>query len=428
MAMLGNTFTSNRGVPRTFAHVVACALLVAAVAPQPAHAAEPGSPAVCADVRSADPTAADGTYTVLANGRSLTLYCHDMAGTPREYLDLVETGEDRNFAQYGAGGAAPGTDVRTRFTKLRIDPATLTVDVGDLTFATSTGSLLHANAPVTSMPYGVAMSCDHGVLGVGNIDLRGTPFSVADPFQVQGFDAGGSATPSAAGQVVDLTGQGMCGWIGAAPGGWQPMNPAPGHFDLELTVAATATSTTLSVSPDGPAQAGTEKTLTAKVTPDAVGTVVFSNGGAAVGDPVVVTGGVAATKVRLPAGTHALTARFVPTDPAAFVGSVSAPVSVAFYETGTRTQLVALPRSVPANGGVVLGVRVQPGDADGTVQFTDNGTNLGDRVPVRRGYVLVGARLPVGQHTLTAVFTPDDPVAYGPSTSAAADVTVRPGR
>lgn len=424
--MRGNESTSNRHVLRPFAPAVAGGLLVAAVAPLPAHAAEPSS--VCADVRSADPTAPDGTYTVLAGGRSLTLYCHDMAGTPREFIDLVETGEDRNFAQYGAGGASPGTDVRTRFTKLRIDPATLTVDVGDLTFATSTGTLQHAHAPVTSMPYGVAMSCDHGVLGVGNIDLRGTPFSVADPFEVQGFDAAGSSTPSADGQVVDLTGRGMCGWIGAAPGGWQPMNPAPGHFDLELTVAGTATSTTLTVSPDGPTQAGTEKTLTATVTPAAVGTVVFQNGGTAVGEPVAVTGGVASTKVKLPAGTHALTATFVPTDPAVFVGSVSEAVSLAFYETGTRTQFVAVPRSVPSNGGVVLGVRVQPGNADGTVQFKDNGTNLGNPVQVRRGYVLVGARLPVGAHSLTAVFTPDDSVAYGPSTSPAAEVTVRPGR
>lgn len=74
-----------------------------------------------------------------------------MAGTPREYLDLAATGENQNFSQYTAGGASPGTN---------IDPTTLTVDVGDLTFATSTGKLQHSSVTrgpsspyVTSMPY-----------------------------------------------------------------------------------------------------------------------------------------------------------------------------------------------------------------------------------------------------------------------------------
>ena len=190
----------------------------------------------CAQVHALAPLAPDGDYLLVAVGRVLTVYCHDMGGTPREYLSLVNTGPDRNFSQYTAGLASRGTNVRTHYTKLRIDPATLVVDIGDTTFATSTGSLVHSNSGtvVTSMPYGEAMSCTYRPDGIGNIDLRGTGTRVVDPFIVRGYPGPvGSATFSADGQVVDLKAGAYCGWISPAPEG-PPYNTTPGDFRLDL--------------------------------------------------------------------------------------------------------------------------------------------------------------------------------------------------
>ena len=214
------------------------ALVGAGAAPASAHGASLGS---CAGIHALAPFAPDGDYVLVTDHTILTVYCHDMAGTPREYISLVNTGADQNFSQYTAGLASRGTNVRTTYTKLRIDPATLLVDIGDTTFATSTGSLVHSNSgtTVTSMPYGEAMSCTYRPDGIGNIDLRGTAFAVTDPFIVRGFPSPvGSATFSDHNQVVALQAGAYCGWISPAPEG-PPYNTTPGDFRLDLACAAT---------------------------------------------------------------------------------------------------------------------------------------------------------------------------------------------
>jgi hypothetical protein len=194
-------------------------------------------PATCQDIRTRFPAAPDSQYIILAAGnRLMSVYCYDMANNPREYITLAQTGETSNFSQYTAGGASAGTNVRTSFTKVRLNPALLIVDIGDLTFANSVGSLTHSGKePVKSMPYGVAMSCDPANDGIGNIDLRGTPFAVADIFTAAGFPApNGSATVTPGDQVVELKARGFCGWITSAPFIFNPFNPTPGDFHLEL--------------------------------------------------------------------------------------------------------------------------------------------------------------------------------------------------
>ena len=222
--------------------VLALATALPMVGAVTAHAADqqfpfPGS---CQEIHNLFPFARDGDYILFNNGNVFTVFCFDMNGTPREYINLAVAGPGANFSQYTAGGASPGTNVRTQFAKLRIDPATLKVDIGDLTFARSFGSLRHAGGTtVTSMPYGVAMSCispgDAG--GIGNIDLRGTPFRVNNAFLVGGFAATGTATASPANQVVNLSGGGFCGWIAPAPAVFNPFNPSPGDFHLQLSCA-----------------------------------------------------------------------------------------------------------------------------------------------------------------------------------------------
>lgn len=194
--------------------------------------------------------------------------------------------------------------------------------------------------------------------------------------------------------------------------------------------APTATTTVLSVSPASPAAAGSSETVKATVSPVAAGSVQFGDGASALGAAVPVSAGVATLSTTLPVGTHSLTAVFTPADPAAFAGSTSVAVP---YEvkapTGavaTRTKLsvipnAALPRGVPR----LLKADVTPVGAVGTVQFKDRGTNVGKPVSVVRGQAwLVTSQLATGSHSLTAVFTPANPAAFGPSTSAAVPVSV----
>jgi hypothetical protein len=237
-------------IKRLFRHslpILALSVVPMAIAAMPAQAAPaPGSSvhfySSCGDIRRHLVKAPDGDYLLYNNGNLFTVYCDDMSSnTPREYIDLVKTGYGANFSQYTAGGASAGTNVRTLFKKLRINPASLTVDIGDLTFASSTGWLKHSGSvKVTSMPYGVAMSCTapRAPKGTGNIDLRYTPFQVSTAFTVGGSNAKGSATVTQGKQLVNLAGGGYCGWIAPAPGLYNPFNPKPGMYDLKLSCAS----------------------------------------------------------------------------------------------------------------------------------------------------------------------------------------------
>ncbi|MGZ3460194.1 MAG: GON domain-containing protein, partial [Archangium sp.] len=199
-----------------------------------------GPPASCQDIKNANPSAADGTYTLYVGGdqsKPWSVWCSNMAGTPAEYLSLPSTGASVNFSQYTAGSNnSGGTNVRTVFTRIRIAPSTLSVNTGDQTFSTSSGYLTHpVNTPVTSMPYAAAMNCDFGNPGLGNVDLRGTPFAVApNQFSAAGWYASGNATYSSNNQVVDLQGGGECGWM-AGPGASDPFNNR--GFQLQLQYA-----------------------------------------------------------------------------------------------------------------------------------------------------------------------------------------------
>jgi hypothetical protein len=87
------------------------------------------------------------------------------------------------------------------------------------------------------------------------------------------------------------------------------------------------TTTTLNVTPSSPADANTTETLTATLTPtSAAGSVQFTDGDTALGDPVDVTNGTASTTTILPPGDHSLTAVFTPGDTTAFNSSTSDPI------------------------------------------------------------------------------------------------------
>ncbi len=168
--------------------------------------------ASCQEIRDAFPDAANGDYLINNGGNVFQVYCDKMDSTPVEYLTLRS--QDANFAQYTAGGSQ-GTDVRTSYSRLRLLPGSLQIDISDQRYSSSTGSLIHGTTEVTSMPYGVALDCleEGSNQGVAGIDLRGTPFAVSDAFELCGWFPAGSWTFSEGNQVVQLTGGGYCGWV-----------------------------------------------------------------------------------------------------------------------------------------------------------------------------------------------------------------------
>jgi hypothetical protein len=113
--------------------------------------------ATCQEIRAAFPAAPDGDYLMNSGGHVFQVYCADMGSTPVEYLSLWSASS--NYARYTEGGASDGTNVLTTYSRVRLRPDTLKIDISDVRYSSSTGSLDHAGVSVTSMYYGVAMDC-----------------------------------------------------------------------------------------------------------------------------------------------------------------------------------------------------------------------------------------------------------------------------
>ncbi len=188
-------------------------------------------PASCARIRAINPSAGDGEYTLYLGGDGrfpLTLYCHDMATNPREYLTLTNSGGSANFALI----AYPEGALITHYQKVRLDPATLVVDVADQTFATTQmpvpgySPIAEANLadyPVLWSNYGYAQGCNRNrtgaPLGAANIDLMDTPLALAESvaFVSSGVVVGSpQADISLDRQTADLTVDGRCGQMAPA--------------------------------------------------------------------------------------------------------------------------------------------------------------------------------------------------------------------
>lgn len=177
-------------------------------------------PQTCAELAQSKPKATDGEFTLFADGdeaKPWKAYCADLGtANPKEYLTLID---GISFSEYLAGGSSPGTDVRTEYNKVRIDPLSFTLDTSDQTFAVSTGSLVDAaGKTVTSMPLGVAMSCGAG-RAFAQVNLDGTPFVIEQYFTVGGDQSTmqGNADRWQTGVAIEMWADGNCGWI--APDG-----------------------------------------------------------------------------------------------------------------------------------------------------------------------------------------------------------------
>ena len=202
---------------------------------------------------------------------------------------------------------------------------------------------------------------------------------------------------------------------------FQDTNPALG----------TPTTTTVANSVASPVNAGTPVTFTATVSPaTATGTVQFMDGATALGAPVAVANGTAASAPQtLAAGTHPITAVYTPTG--AFAGSTSGVDSFvvnSVQQQPTTTALAVSPAATAQqNTAVTLTANVLPAGAAGTIQFSDNGANLGAPVTVSGGAAtLTTSTLAVGNHSFVATFTAANTAAFGNSASAAIVYSITP--
>jgi hypothetical protein len=168
-------------------------------------------PASCAEIRAANGAAGDGDY-VLSLGEPVTVYCANMASSPADYLSLPNAGLLSNFSQSIAQDGS-GPLFTTSYTRVRFNPKTLSIDVTDAAFASTSP----ATAAWHHARYASAGSCDALYFGwSANLDLSGTPFAISrspEQFELQGMPgvaARGWASYGAGDQVLNLNSPGPC--------------------------------------------------------------------------------------------------------------------------------------------------------------------------------------------------------------------------
>lgn len=175
-----------------------------------------------------------------------------------------------------------------------------------------------------------------------------------------------------------------------------------------LAVSVDPLATTTTVSAPSSAVAGTPVSLSANVTPtNASGTVQFQENGTNIGSPVQVSGGFASMQHTFQAtGSRSVTATF--TGATSTYATSTAPVqtvAVAAADVQTSTAL-AVPTDAKTGTSVLLTANVTPSNAGGSVQFRDNGVDIGAPIQVSGGAAnLQHTFTTVGTHNIVAVFT-----------------------
>lgn len=237
-------------------------------------------------------------------------------------------------------------------------------------------------------------------------------------------------------------------WYLGAPGDWFTVNRDASTGDGRLLLLHTAnqagsraevvdvtapvpTATTTTLEVTGRLAEGSEQVLTATVDPaEATGTVRFLEGDTELGTAPVASGSASLT-VSLAAGSHTLTAEYVP-DGTAFAGSTSAPVTVEVVELAASHLSVAMPRTVTTKvkTPVLATVHAVGARPTGTIEVRENGKLLASgRVTVwgRTGVAALKLpKLPAGVHHLEITYSGNSAVA--PDTETRTLRVTRAGR
>ncbi|MFN0284288.1 MAG: Ig-like domain-containing protein [Kineosporiaceae bacterium] len=177
------------------------------------------------------------------------------------------------------------------------------------------------------------------------------------------------------------------------------------------------TTTALSVSPSGTVPQGASVTMTATVTPaTASGSVTFVDGTAPLGQPVVVTNGVATfSTAALDPGGRSIAAQFAPDDPAAFSGSRSPVVALVVVPPAGPTGPFLDDLTVDGTRGTVtdaLGIQLKapsacPGGDTVTARVQGPGEwQAGLPVPVEGVFRAAGDTVAIKRLDSTAAISP----------------------
>lgn len=173
-----------------------------------------------------------------------------------------------------------------------------------------------------------------------------------------------------------------------------------------LTVDPVATETKL-VASSASSTFGDSTTFTATVSPAAAtGSVVFMRGGDVIGTATLSSGTAVFSATKLPAGNHAVTAKYTGDAQHALSTSPAVAVQVAKAESTTGVSLIMSGQGHSSHTN--LQARVLPLGATGLVTFKNHGSNIGV-ANVSNGYAtLVTTGLPAGQHLISAEYAGDD--------------------
>ncbi|WP_305093393.1 Ig-like domain-containing protein [Prescottella sp. R16] len=194
-----------------------------------------------------------------------------------------------------------------------------------------------------------------------------------------------------------------------------------------INVVAAQVSTTTDLSAPATAETGAPVALTATVAPvGATGSVQFKDNGTDIGAAVAVENGTATLNHTFEsAGSHKITAVFTATGN--FTGSTSSERTVTVSDpipVDVETTLgLTVPQDAETGTVVDLTATVTPSNAQGSVQFQDNGTDIGGPVTVSNGSAtLQHSFSTAGARSITAVFTGSP--GFTGSAAAAQTVTV----
>lgn len=224
--------------------------------------------------------------------------------------------------------------------------------------------------------------------GVNNTDRAGvsslTQVIGSASYATVGFDEDGSFTTTVTVTKEQLDAVALEGGVFAvytvgAGGAVNAANEAYAEFSFAEEAAA-GTTTTLSISPESTAVAGSDVSLTATVSPAAAGTVEFFDGSTSLGTADVSSDTASITTTALAVGDHSLTAVFTPADETAYSSSTSDAVSYtitgdegtvsgATFEWGFKESFRSYITGSVANGNIATdGVSVK---SDGTYVWSN---------------------------------------------------------
>ncbi|MFR9791020.1 Ig-like domain repeat protein [Streptomyces sp. MB22_4] len=356
----------------------------------------------------------DGTVSVINTATQTVTNTIPVGGTP--FGVAITPDGSKVYVTNSGDGTVSVIDTATQ-------TVTNTITVGGTPFGV-------AVAPAGSLVYvanngdGTVSVIDTATETVTNTVAVGTaPVGVAvapDGAHVYVTDNGDNTV-----SVIDTAGQTVIGSIAVGTGPFGIAITPDGteayvanNGDATVSITATApfpTATALTSAPD-PSVFGEAKTLTATVTPVApvtgtpTGTVDFFDGVTLIGTATLSGGTATLTTSTLAVGSHSLTAVY--SGDADFAGSTSPVDTQTVTQAATTTTLTSAPDpsvfgEAKTLTATVAAVPPGVGTPTGTVDFFDGATLIGTATLSGGVATFTTSTLPVGTHSLTAVYSGD---------------------